>query len=134
MKRSLYIKTLPVLIGFFLIPAVIHAQPDQVTARTPALEQPCICDATSPIKYSFIVKLKNEISAILKKVKSIITDRGGRFEGNSECGFFDGKTVLGTIKIKYRSISNNEIEIIIQDKPFIIPSQSIELKIKRYLS
>jgi len=41
---------------------------------------------------------------------------------------------MGTIKVKYRSISNNEVEIIIEDKPFIIPSQTIESEIKKYLS
>jgi len=123
-----------IVIGLFLIPAVIHAQPDQVTTETPALEQPCVCESTSLTKHSFIVKLKNEISSILEKVKSLIKEQGGQFEGNTECGFFDGKSVLGTIKVKYRSISNNEIEIIIEDKPFIIPSQTIESKIKKYLS
>jgi hypothetical protein len=134
MNSSLQIKTMTIVIGLFLIPAVIHAQPDQVTTKPPALEQLCICEDTSLTKHSFIVKLKNEISSILNKVKSIITGQGGRFEGNTECGFFDGKSVLGTIKVKYRSISDNEIEIIIEDKPFIIPSQTIESAIKKYLS
>lgn len=123
-----------IVIGLFLIPSVINAQSEQVTTQTPAMEQPCVCEGTSPTKHSFIVKLKNEISAILKKVKSIIMEQGGKFEGNTECGFFDGKSVLGTIKVKYRSISNNEVEIIIEDKPFIIPSETIESKIKKYLS
>jgi hypothetical protein len=134
MKRSLQIKTMTIVIGLFLIPAVIHAQPDQITTKPPTLEQPCVCEDKSITKHSFIVKLKNEISSILTKVKSIITGRGGRFEGNTECGSFDGKSVLGTIKVKYRSISDNEIEIIIEDKPFIIPSQTIESEIKKYLS
>jgi hypothetical protein len=134
MKRSLQIKTMTIVIGLFLIPAVIHAQPEQVTTKPPELEQSCVCEGTSQTKHSFIVKLKNEISSILTKVKSIITGRGGRFEGNTECGFFDGKSVLGTIKLKYRTISDNEIEIIIEDKPFIIPSQMIESQIKKYLS
>jgi hypothetical protein len=134
MKRSLQIKTMTIVIGLFLIPAVIHAQPDQVTTKPSTWEQPCVCEGASLTKHSFSVKLKNEISLILMKVKSIITGQGGKFEGNTECGFFDGKSVLGTIKVKYRSISNNEIEIIIEDKPFIIPSQTIESEIKKYLS
>lgn len=134
MKRSLQIKTMTIVMGLFLIPALIHAQPDQFTTKPPALEQPCVCKGTSLPKHSFIVKLKNEISSILTKVKSLITGRGGKFEGNTECGSFDGKSVLGTIKVKYRSISDNEIEIIIEDKPFIIPAQIIETQIKKYLS
>ena len=60
--------------------------------------------------------------------------QGGKFEGNTECGFFDGKSVMGTIKLKYRSISDSEIEIVIEDKPFIIPSPTIESEVKKYLS
>jgi hypothetical protein len=134
MNRSLQIKTLPIVIVLFLVPAAIYAQADQVTTKTPALEQLCICENTPITKHSFIVKLTHEISSILKKVKSIITGQGGKFEGNTECGFFDGKSLMGTIKVKYRSISNNEVEIIIEDKPFIIPSQTIESEIKKYLS
>ena len=135
MNRSLQIKTLPIVIVLFLVPSGIYAQVDQVTTKTPALEQLCICENTSPLtKHSFIVKLTHEISSILKKVKSIITGQGGSFEGNTECGSFDGKSLMGTIKVKYRSISNNEVEIIIEDKPFIIPSQTIESEIKKYLS
>jgi hypothetical protein len=124
MNRSLQIITLPIVLVLFLIPAVIQAQPDQT----------CGCGKTSITKHSFIVKLTHEISSILKKTKSIITGQGGRFEGNTECGSFDGKSLLGTIKVKYRSLSNNEVEIIIEDKPFIIPAQTIESEIKKYLS
>ena len=124
MNRSLQIITLPIVLVFFLIPAAIYAQPDQT----------CVCENISLTKHSFIVKLTHEISSILKKTKSTITGQGGRFEGNTECGFFDGKSLMGTIKVKYRSISNNEVEIIIEDKPFIIPSQTIESEIKKYLS
>lgn len=134
MKRSLHITIVTIAMGLLLIPAMIHAQSDQAEINNPPTEQLSVCEGTLTAKHSFIVKLKHEISSILKKVKSIITGQGGRFEGNTECGFFDGKSVLGTIKVKYRSISNNEIEIIIEDKPFIIPSKTIESEIKKYLS
>jgi hypothetical protein len=134
MKRSLQIKTLILVSMLISIPALIHAQPDQISAITPLLQQPCVCEDTSLAKHSFIVKLTSELSSILNRVKSLITGKGGKFEGNTECGSFDGKSVLGTIKVKYRSISDNQIEIIIEDKPFLIPSQTIESAIKRYLS
>jgi hypothetical protein len=134
MKRSIHINILGVIIVLFSIPAVIQAETDQITTITPAVERPCVCEDAPPTKHSFIVKLTSGISSILNKVKAIITGHGGKFEGNTECGAFDGKSVLGTIKIKYRTISENEIEIIIEDKPFIVPSQTIESAIKKYLS
>jgi hypothetical protein len=134
MKRSFYIKSLAVTIMLFSIPAVIHAQSDQITTISLSPEHPCVCEDAPPAKHSFIVKLTNGISAILSKVKALITGGGGKFEGNTECGAFDGKSALGTVKIKYRTISEDEIEITIEDKPFIVPSQAIESAIKKYLS
>jgi hypothetical protein len=134
MKRTLQIRTLALVVVLASIPALIHAESDQISTIPPLLQQPCACEDAPPTKHSFIVKLTSEISSILSKVKSFITGKGGKFEGNTECGHFDGKSVLGTIKVKYRSISENEIEIIIEDKPFIIPSQTIEAAIKKYLS
>jgi hypothetical protein len=134
MQQSLQIRTLALVVVLSSIPALIHAQTDQISTIPPLLQQPCICEDTSLTKHSFIVKLTSEISSILNKVKSIITGKGGKFEGTTECGYFDGKSVLGTIKVKYRSISDNEIEIVIEDKPFLIPSHTIESAIKKYLS
>jgi hypothetical protein len=67
-------------------------------------------------------------------MKSIITGKGGSLEGNKEFGSFEGKSVLGTIKGEYRSISDDEIEIIINDKPRLIPYSTIESEIRKYLS
>jgi len=66
-------------------------------------------------------------------MKSIIMGKGGSFEGNTERGSFEGKSVLGIIKGEYRSISHNEIEIIIDDKPFVMTYSAIESEIKKYL-
>ena len=81
--------------------------------------------------HSFTVTLTDEISSVLGRVKAEITENGGRFEGNSEYGSFDGKTVLGLIRGEYRS-SGGEIEITITHKPFIVPYSRIESEIKQY--
>lgn len=127
MKRSLYAIIMSFVIGLFLlIPLTIYAQPDQdATIVTPIASQD---------KHSFIVKLKDEVTSILSKMKSIITGKGGSFEGNKECGSFEGKSVLGTIKGEYRRVSDNEIEITIDDKPLVMSYSMIETEIKKYLS
>ena len=86
------------------------------------------------MSHSFTVKFNEEISSILKKVESEIMDKGGRFEGNTESGSFDGKSPLGTIRGEYCSISHNEIEITIKDKPFIVTYSMIESEMKKYFS
>ena len=134
MKRSLYAIIMSIVIGLFLMPATIYAQPDQDATIVSPIEQPQACKSVLPVRHSFIVKLKDEASSILRKMKSIITGKGGSFEGNKECGSFEGKLLFGTIKCEYRSISANEIEIIIDAKPLIMPYSKIESEIKKYLS
>ncbi|RPI34920.1 MAG: hypothetical protein EHM54_08975 [Nitrospiraceae bacterium] len=84
--------------------------------------------------HSFTVKLTDEISSVIGRVRDEITGSGGRFEGNDEYGSFDGSSFLGTIKGEYRCISGNEIEITITDKPFILPYGTIESEIKQYFT
>ena len=134
MKRSLYAIIMSFVIGLFLIPVTIYAQADQNATIVSPIEQPHAYKRVSGGKYSFIVKLKDEVSSILSKMKSIIMGKGGSFQGNKEHGSFEGKSVLGTIKGEYRSISDNEIEITIDDKPLVMSYSTIETEIKKYLS
>jgi hypothetical protein len=139
MKRTLYVIIMCFAFGLFLIPVTIYAQSDQdsrivsPTIVSP-IEQPHTCKGASRVKHSFIVKLKDKVASVLHKMKSLITGKGGRLEGNKENGSFEGTTILGTIKGEYRSISDNEIEIIIDDKPFLVSYSTIESEIKKYLS
>ena len=132
MKGSLHITIVAIVMGLLLIPAVIHAQSDQSATNNPATEYPQGCEGTFTDRHSFIVKFRDEISMILEKVKSEITGNGGRFEGNTKCGCFQGKSFLGLIKGGYRSISDTEVEISIESKPFILPYRTIESKIKEH--
>ncbi len=134
MKRSSYAIIMSFVSGVFLIPVTISAQSDQNATIVSPIEQAQACKSDSQVKHSFIVKLKDEASSILGKIKSAITGKGGSFEGSKECGFFEGKSALGTIKGEYRSISYNEIEITISDKPLLVSYSMIESEIKKYLS
>lgn len=121
------------VIGMFLIPARMYAQSDQDVSIVSMGEQPGARESVSRGKYSFVVKLKDEVSSILSRMKSIIMGKGGSFEGNTEHGYFEGKSVLGTIKGAYRSISHNEIEITIDNKPLVISYSTVESEIRKYL-
>jgi len=134
MKRSSYAIIMSFVTWLFLIPVTIYAQSDHYTTIGSPIEQPYACKSASGVKYSFIVKLKDEVSSILNKIKSVITGKGGNFQGNKEYGSFEGKSALGTIKGAYRCISVNEIEITINDKPLVMPYSMIESEIRKYLS
>jgi hypothetical protein len=134
MKRALYAIIMSFVIGLMLLPVTIYAQSDQDATIVSPIEQPHACKSVSPVKRSFIVKLKDEVSSILSKMKPIIMGKGGSLQGNKEFGSFEGKSALGTIKGEYHSISDDEIEIIINDKPLLIPYRTIESEIRKYLS
>ena len=84
--------------------------------------------------HSFIVRLTDDITLVLDRVRSSITGNGGKFEGDAEGGSFEGKTVVGMIKGEYRYVAANEIKITIIHKPFIVPYGSIESEIRQYFS
>lgn len=134
MKTLFNVKIFPIIAGLILMPSVIYAESATSTPEPTHVEQQTICQGSCGDKHSFFVKVKDGISSIIEKIKSKITGNGGKFEGNLEHGSFGGKSVLGTIKGEYITISENEIEIVITDKPFILPYKIIECRVREYLN
>jgi hypothetical protein len=139
MKTLFHIRILPIIAGLILMPSAIYAESAHSIPETTHIEQHIICKETLcreayGIKHCFFVKVKDGIASIIEKVKSKITGNGGKFEGNLEHGFFGGRSAFGTIKGEYITISGNEIEIVITDKPFIVPNKTIEYRVREYLN
>ncbi len=139
MKTLFHIRMYPIIAGLILIPSAIYAESAPITPEPIQIEQQImcrktICRGTSGVKHAFVVKIKDGISSIIQKVKSKIAGNGGKFEGNIEHGFFGGRSALGTIKGEYSTISGNKIEIVITDKPFIVPYKTIECRVREYLN
>lgn len=84
--------------------------------------------------HTFTVALNDEISSVLARVESAITESGGTFLGDSSKGVFQGNSIMGPVKGEYCSVSGNEMSITIKDKPFVVPYSMIEGEIKKYFS
>ncbi len=82
--------------------------------------------------HSFTITLADEIPAVLKRVESEITAKGGSFAGDAERGAFAGKSVLGMIRGEYLGIEEAKIRITITHKPFAVPYSLIEYEIRKY--
>jgi len=82
----------------------------------------------------FTLAISDEITSVLTRVESVITESGGTFFGDAEKGVFQGSSIMGPIKGEYCCISGNEIRISITDKPFVVPYSMIEGEIKKYFS
>lgn len=82
MKRSFHAIIMSFVIGLLLIPVTIYAQSDQDATIVSPIERLHASKSVLGVEHSFIVKVKDEISSILSKIKSLITGKGGSFEGN----------------------------------------------------
>ena len=86
------------------------------------------------IMSTFTISPKDELSTTLARVKNTIESKGGSFTGNTQQGEFSGVTPVGKVKGKYTVTANNNIDIVITDKPFIAPMSIIEDKIRNYFA
>ena len=86
------------------------------------------------MSHSFTISIKDDLSSTLKEVEAAIIESGGRFEGNTRAGVFSGKSMLGSVKGEYTSLSDDEVEIRIIKKPFAAPKSKIESAIREYFS
>jgi hypothetical protein len=133
--KSLHIATVTIVVALLLTPGVIRAQSGRDSTNTAIMERMAVCEGIETDKqHSFNVKLGRQISSLIEKIKSKITGTCGTFQGDARCGCFLGNSILGVIRGEYRSISDTEVQITIEDKPFIIPYRTIESRIREYLS
>ncbi len=69
---------------------------------------------------------------VLMKAKSSVQSQGGNFNGNETNGIFDVSVFGNTIKGSY-SVSGQNLDIIIDSKPFLIPCSTIESFLKNQI-
>jgi hypothetical protein len=124
----------PLIAGLILMPPMIYAESIPSTPEPTQIEQQTNCREASGIKHSFVVKVKDGIVSIIEKIKSKIIGNGGKFEGNLEHGCFGGRSAFGAIKGEYVTLSKNEVEIVITDKPFVVSYGTIEHRVREYLN
>ncbi len=73
----------------------------------------------------FTIPFSGNPNDVLLKAKSAIMGQGGTFEGNDSGGKFDVSVFGNTIKGSY-FVMGQELNIIIDSKPFLIPCSTIE--------
>ena len=77
----------------------------------------------------FTIPFTSNATEVLSKAKTAIEGQGGNLNGNESAGDFDVSVFGNTIKGSY-SIAGNDLNIVIQSKPFLIPCSSIESFLK----
>ena len=81
----------------------------------------------------FTIPFSGSASDILSKAKTAIQSQDGSLTGDESSGDFDVSVFGNTIKGSY-SVAGNDLEIVIQSKPFLIPCSTIESFLKNKLA
>jgi len=74
---------------------------------------------------NFTIPFSGSPEAVLSKARSAVESQGGSFEGNASGGAFHVSVLGNTIKGSY-SVAGQDLSIVINSKPFLIPCSTIE--------
>jgi|SRR5215203_5655785 len=83
-------------------------------------------------KCNFSISFSGSPEEVLNKAKTAVEKQGGSFAGNADGGNFS-INVFGTISGSY-TVSGNQLNIVIEDKPMMIPCGAIENVLKNQIS
>ena len=79
-------------------------------------------------KCNFSISFSGTAEQVYTKAKAAVEKQGGSFSGNASSGSFS-INVFGAISGSY-SVSGNQLNIVIEDKPMMIPCGAIENVLK----
>ena len=82
-------------------------------------------------KCTFSIGFSGSPEEVFNRAKSAVEKQGGSFSGDATGGSFSIQ-VFGTISGSY-TVSGQELKIVIEDKPMMIPCAPIENALKRQI-
>jgi hypothetical protein len=83
-------------------------------------------------KCSFTIDFQGSSQEMYNKAKAAVEKQGGTFSGDAGSGTFS-ISVFGTISGRY-TVTGQQLQIDIEDKPMMIPCAAIENALKSQLS
>jgi hypothetical protein len=83
-------------------------------------------------KCNFSIPFSGSVEEVLNKARTAVEKQGGSFTGDANNGNFS-ISVFGTISGNY-TVSGNQLNIVIEDKPMMIPCSAIENVLKNQMS
>lgn len=83
-------------------------------------------------KCNFSIPFTGSPEQVIGRAKGAVEKQGGNFSGDASGGSFS-INVFGTISGSY-TVSDNQLNIVIEDKPIMIPCSAIENVLKNQIS
>lgn len=74
---------------------------------------------------NFIIPFAGPSNNVLSKAQTAIQNQGGIFDGDETSGNFKVSVMGSTIKGSY-SVMGQDLDIVIESKPFLVPCSTIE--------
>ena len=78
---------------------------------------------------NFIIPFTGDASTVLDKARTAVEKQSGHFTGDTEKGDFDvsffGQEITGSYEV-----TGNDLNIVIENKPFMVPCSAIESFLK----
>lgn len=81
----------------------------------------------------FSIPFTADAAVILGKAKATVEKQGGKFDGNENTGNFS-VSVFGSDIVGNYTVTGNELNMEITDKPFLIPCNAIESFLKNQIA
>ena len=81
---------------------------------------------------NFIIPFSDSSEAILQKAKSSVEGQGGSFTGDVNAGNFN-LSIFGNAIIGSYTVQEQNLNIVIDEKPFLVPCSAIESFLKKQL-
>jgi len=84
------------------------------------------------MSFKMNVSIRQDVESLVGRIRDWIQQEGGSFSGDIENGSISIETMLGTVKGNY-VVNGNECVLEITDKPFLVPWETIESRIREAL-
>lgn len=81
---------------------------------------------------NFSFPVQGDANAVLQRARNAVQGQGGNFQGDEQSGNFN-LTVFGSTIAGSYTVAGQQMEIVIQDKPFLLPCTTIEGFLKSQL-
>lgn len=82
---------------------------------------------------SFSIPFTGNPEQVLSKARSTVQGQGGNFEGNANSGNFSVNVFGNAIAGSY-TVTGQDLNIVIDSKPFLVPCSAIEGFLKNQIS
>ncbi|MBS1495893.1 MAG: hypothetical protein JSU03_09795 [Bacteroidetes bacterium] len=82
---------------------------------------------------NFNIPFAGSATIILQKAKTAVESQGGNFTGDESAGNFN-VSIFGNLIVGSYSVAGQQLNLLISEKPFMIPCSTIESFLKKQLS